>query len=127
MAPRGGGKMTRQSWTLLLLFLNQRKGQGRQYCLAYKISRLLSGSRVVLFNLTQHYIRISLRSAGPCATYDALSEVPAWRGGSVEGLYPDWGKVGKGHSYGQRHGTVCRLLSSVQGEQSRVEVSSNFC
>jgi hypothetical protein len=31
----------------------------------------------------------------PQFTYRALSEVQAWRGGSVGGIYPDWGKVGK--------------------------------
>ena len=31
----------------------------------------------------------------PSVTYHVLSEVPAWRGGSVGSIYPDWGILGK--------------------------------
>ena len=46
-------------------------------CIADK--RGLSERGVVRFNLTQHHIRISLRSAGPCATYEGLSDLGGFR------------------------------------------------
>ena len=44
------------------------------------------------------------------------------------GCYRDWGKVGKlPKLLPRQHGTVGRILSNVEAEQSRVAVGYNFC